>query len=187
MIYFQLFLSFLQVGLFSIGGGYAAIPLIQNQVVGVHQWLTLKEFTDLITISGMTPGPIAINSATFVGLQIAGPLGAILATTACILPSIGIVSTLAYIYYRYQNISALQSILGCLRPAVVSLIATAGLSILSLVVFENNPISISNVDWLGVLLFAIALLILRKFKANPILIMSICGLIYLVAGILPIP
>ena len=73
MIYLQLFLSFLQIGAFSFGGGYAAMPLIQSQVVDLHGWLTMQEFTDLITISQMTPGPIAVNSATFVGIQIAGP------------------------------------------------------------------------------------------------------------------
>ena len=72
MIYIQLFFSFLQVGLFSFGGGYAAMPLIQGQVVTMHQWLSMSEFTDLITISQMTPGPIAVNSATFVGNKIAG-------------------------------------------------------------------------------------------------------------------
>lgn len=87
MIYLQLFWSFLQIGLFSFGGGYAAMPLIQGQVVTSHGWLTMSEFTDLITISQMTPGPIAVNSATFVGLKIAGIPGAVVATVGCILPS----------------------------------------------------------------------------------------------------
>ena len=78
MIYLQLFLSFLQVGMFSFGGGYAALPLIQGQVVKTHSWLSMSEFTDLITISQMTPGPIAVNSATFVGEKIAGIPGALL-------------------------------------------------------------------------------------------------------------
>ena len=76
MIYIQLFLSFVQIGLFSVGGGYAAIPLIQSQVVETHGWLTMNEFTNLITIAEMTPGPIGVNSATFTGLQIAGIPGA---------------------------------------------------------------------------------------------------------------
>ena len=92
MIYLQLFLSFLQIGAFSFGGGYAAMPLIQAQVVDLHHWLSLGEFTDLVTISQMTPGPIAINSATFVGLKIAGFSGALCATFGCILPSCIIVS-----------------------------------------------------------------------------------------------
>ena len=82
MIYLQLFLSFLQIGLFSFGGGYAAMPLIQGQVVTLHGWLTMSEFTDLITISQMTPGPIAVNSATFVGMKIAGIPGAVVAMIA---------------------------------------------------------------------------------------------------------
>ena len=76
MIYLQLFISFLQIGMFSFGGGYAAMPLIQGQVVTLHHWLSMEEFTDLITISQMTPGPIAVNSATFVGIKIAGIPGA---------------------------------------------------------------------------------------------------------------
>lgn len=96
MNYWQLFWSFLQVGFFSIGGGYAAMPLIQTQVVISHNWLTMSEFTDLITIAEMTPGPIAVNSATFVGTHIAGLLGAVVSTFGCILPSCVIVSLLAY-------------------------------------------------------------------------------------------
>ena len=80
MIYFQLFLSFFQIGLFSFGGGYAAMPLIQGQVVQGYGWLSMSEFTDLITLSQMTPGPIAVNSATFVGSKIAGIPGALAAT-----------------------------------------------------------------------------------------------------------
>ena len=87
MIHLELFWSFFQIGLFSIGGGYAAMPLIQHQVVELHPWLTLEQFSDIITISQMTPGPIAINSATFVGLQLGGLPGALVATAGCVLPS----------------------------------------------------------------------------------------------------
>lgn len=87
MILIQLFLRFLQIGAFSFGGSYAAMPLIQSQIVDLNHWLDFSEFTDLITISQMTPGPIAINSATFVGIKIAGILGAIVATIGCVLPS----------------------------------------------------------------------------------------------------
>ena len=103
MIYIQLFLSFLQVGALSFGGGYAAMPLIQEQVVNLHSWLSMSEFTNLITIAEMTPGPIAVNSATFVGMQIAGILGAVIATLGCILPSCIIVTLLAYVYMKYRN------------------------------------------------------------------------------------
>ena len=95
MIWLQLFFSFLQIGLFSFGGGYAAMPLIQEQIVNIHGWLDMDQFTDLITISQMTPGPIAINSATFVGIRIGGIPGALVATLGCFLPSCFIVTLLA--------------------------------------------------------------------------------------------
>ena len=148
MIYIQLFLSFLQVGALSFGGGYAAMPLIQEQVVNLHSWLSMSEFTNLITIAEMTPGPIAVNSATFVGIRIAGLPGAVAATWGCIFPSCIIVSLLAYIYYRYKNVSTLQSVLSSLRPTVVALIASAGLSILKTVVFAGKASGIAFIFFL---------------------------------------
>lgn len=103
MIYLQLFLSFLQIGAFSFGGGYAAMPLIQEQVITLHNWLTFDTFANLVTIAEMTPGPIAVNAATFVGTQVAGPLGAIVATIGCILPSCIFVTLLAFIYGKYKK------------------------------------------------------------------------------------
>ena len=175
MIYLQLFLSFLQVGMFSVGGGYAAMPLIQRQVVQGHGWLSMSEFTDLITISQMTPGPIAVNSATFVGLRIAQVPGAIIATLGCITPALFFVSLLSYIYRKYKDISLLQSVLACLRPVIVALIFGAGLSILSMVVFGESAKTLANVDWIGIGSFASAFFVLRKLKWNPILTMCLCG------------
>jgi chromate transporter len=168
MIYLELFLSFLQVGLFSIGGGYAAIRLIQEQVVVQHAWLTLQEFTDLVTIAEMTPGPLAINGATFVGINIAGIPGAIIATLGCITPSILIVSLLAYIYRRYHDISVLKNVLGCLRPAIVALIAGAILTILNVVLFQGNTPALAGVDWIGAVSFLVAFIVLRRYKTSPI-------------------
>lgn len=179
MIYLQLFLSFMQVGLFSIGGGYAAMPLIQSQVVSGHGWLTMSEFTDLITIAEMTPGPIAVNSATFVGIRIGGIPGAVVATLGCIFPSLFLVSLLAFLYYRYKGVSALQSVLSSLRPAVVALIASAGISILLLVVFGGAQMCLGNVNWIGAVIFLTAFIVLRKWKCNPILVMALCGVVYL--------
>lgn len=132
MIYLKLFLSFFQIGLFSFGGGYAALPLIEEQVVVQNGWLSMTGFTDIITISQMTPGPIAINAATFVGMQIAGLLGAIIATMGCVSPSCIIVLTLAFLYQRYKELPIIKGILFGLRPAVVALIASAGVSIICL-------------------------------------------------------
>ena len=109
MIYIELFLCFVQIGLFSIGGGYAAMPLIREQVVEMRGWLTMTQFGDVMTISEMTPGPIAINSATFVGIQVAGVPGAIFATLGCIFPSLIIVLGLAFVYYRFKNLNIVNS------------------------------------------------------------------------------
>ena len=175
MIYLQLFLSFLQVGMFSVGGGYEDMTLIHSQVVEQHGWLKLQEFTDIITIEEMTPGPIAVNSATFVGLRIAQVPGAIIATLGCITPALFFVSLLSYIYRKYKDISLLQSVLACLRPVIVALIFGAGLSILSMVVFGESAKTLANVDWIGIGSFASAFFVLRKLKWNPILTMCLCG------------
>lgn len=181
-----LFLSFIQVGLFSVGGGYAAIPLIQNQIVNVHGLMTLPEFADLITIAEMTPGPISINSATFVGTRLAGLSGALICTLGCIIPSFIICLTLAHYYYKYRNFSGVQTILSSLRPAVVALISSAGLSILTLAIFqaEKHDIVLSNFRIIEFLLFIGGLIALRKFKANPILIIFGSGLIGTIAYML---
>jgi chromate transporter len=184
MIYLSLFISFIQVGMFSFGGGYAAMPLIQQQVVEVHKWLTMSQFTDLITISAMTPGPIAVNSATFVGIRIAGFWGAVIATFGCILPSCFIVSVLAFIYRKYKNASEFGNVMSCLRPVVVALIASAGISILKTALFSENSVKLSNMDIINGIIFVAALIILRKFKCNPILIMSLCGVAGLCANLL---
>ena len=178
MIYVQLFLSFLQIGMFSFGGGYAAMPLIQGQVVTGHGWLTMSEFTDLITISQMTPGPIAVNSATFVGLKIAGIPGAIVATAGCILPSCIIVTILAKLYLKYRTMDLLQSVLKSLRPAVVAMIASAGISILKNAFWgSGETISLTGTEWSMVVIFGICVLLLRKTKMNPIWVMVLAGIL----------
>ena len=123
MNYFDLFLGFVQVGLFSVGGGYAAIPLIRDQAL-TRGWLTMSEFTDLVTIAEMTPGPIALNAATFVGVRTGGVLGALIASVSVILPSLVIVTLLAYIYQKYRKTDTMQILLSGVRPAVVALIGS---------------------------------------------------------------
>ena len=186
MIYLQLFLSFLQIGAFSFGGGYAAMPLIQNQVVDLHHWLSLSECTDLVTISQMTPGPIAVNSATFVGIKIAGIPGAIVATLGCILPACIIVTIIAWLYLKYRNMKSLQVVLSTLRPAVVSLIATAGLTIIISAIFGELGISINTIKIQMVVIFGICMFLLMKWKMNPIFVMVLAGILnviqYFVVG-----
>ena len=189
MLLLKLFFSFIQVGLFSVGGGYAAIPLIQDQIVNVHGLMTIEEFSDLITVAEMTPGPISINSSTFVGMRLAGVGGVLLCTIGCIIPSFCICLTLAHFYYKYRTVGGVQTVLAALRPAVVSLIASAGLSILMLGLFQADlfSASIENIRFVELGLFAVSLFLLRKFKANAISIILGSGvvgtLIYVIMGI----
>jgi len=184
MIYLKLFWAFFQIGLFSIGGGYAAMPLIQDQVVDIYGWLNLNEFADIITISQMTPGPIAINSATFVGIRIAGIWGAIVATFGCILPSCSIVLLLAVLYRKYSNLKYVQGVLWGLHPAVVGMIASAGMTIIIHALWNGNAASfaINSIDYIAVFLIVVCMIVLKKAKLNPIFIMlgagAIGGLIY---------
>lgn len=178
MIYLELFWSFLKIGLFSFGGGYAAMPLIQEQVVSSHDWLSMAEFTDLITISQMTPGPIAINSATFVGIKIAGIPGALVSTIGCILPSCIIVMLIAKLYLKYRTVNMLQSVLNSLRPAVVAMIASAGISVLITAFWGSAElISLAGTNWILVIIFAACIVLLRKFRMNPILVMVLAGVV----------
>ena len=177
MIYLELLWSFFQIGLFSIGGGYAAMPLIQNQVVDIHPWLTMTQFADIMTIAEMTPGPIAINSATFVGIQVAGLPGAIVATAGCVFPSCVIVMSLAYIYYRFRGLNMVQGILAGLRPAVIAMIASAGISLLIMAVYGQRvlPEDLMSFDAIAVMIFLIGIIALRVWKPNPLWIMAGSG------------
>ena len=172
MLLIKLFFAFIQVGLFSVGGGYAAIPLIQEQIVNLHRLMTMEEFSDLITVAEMTPGPISINSATFVGMRIAGIPGVLLCTIGCIIPSFCICLILAHFHYKYRTVSGVQIVPGAMRPAVVALIASAGASILMLGLFQAElaDVAIRNIRLVELGIFATALFLLRKYKINAITI-----------------
>ena len=179
MLLLKLFFSFIQVGLFSVGGGYAASPLIQEQIVNIHGLMTLEEFSDLITVAEMTPGPISINSATFVGMRIAGIPGVLICTIGCILPSFCICLTLAYFYYKYRSMQGVQIVLGAMRPAVVALIGSAGASILMLGLFqaEIGNIVLRDIRVVELVIFGAALFLLRKFKINAVTIILGSGVV----------
>ena len=188
MIYLKLFWAFFQIGLFSFGGGYAAVPLIQSQIVETNHWMEMSQFADLITIAEMTPGPIIVNSATFVGQQIAGLLGAIICTLGSVMPSLLIVLLLSWMYMKFRNLSTVQGILTGLRPAIVALIASAGLSLLVLALFNSSlsEILLSQIEMsksvlqdfrvVEGLLFVVSLFLLRKYKVNPIVIIFGSGI-----------
>ncbi len=181
MIYFQLFFAFLQIGAFSFGGGYAAMPLIQNQVINKYGWLSTSDFSDLVTISQMTPGPIAVNAATFVGNQVAGIPGAIVSTLGVILPSCIFVTLLAWLYVKYKNLKPLQEVLSALAPAVIAMIFTAGLTILVPTVVPSGFANIAtDVNIRAFVLFLVAFFVLQKYKTDPILVMVGCGVAELI-------
>lgn len=178
----KLFISFLKIGLFSFGGGYAALALIQQEVVVENSWLAIGEFNDLITISQMTPGPIALNSATFVGQRVAGFPGSLAATIGCILPSAIIVGALSYFYKKYKDLDTITEVLQFLRPAIVVMILIAGLDILKTALFDINPVAFENLDIKMLALFLAAFIIMQKKDYDPIKVMLASGAVYLVLG-----
>lgn len=174
-----LFISFLQIGLFSIGGGYAIIPLIQEQVVNSHNWLTLQEFTDIITISQMTPGPLAVNTASFVGLRISGIPGAVVATLGSILFGF-IISIILYNFFKkHKDIDSVSNILKGLRSSSIGLIASSASTIILIALFGSSSVDVRavGINITALIVFVISLFLLRKYKINPILIMILTGFI----------
>ncbi len=187
MIYWELFWSFVKVGLFCVGGGYASMPLIQAEVIENHAWLTMPQFIDIFTISQMTPGPIGINAATFVGTKVAGLPGAVAATVGFVFPSVFIVMALAYLFFRYGDIGPVRGILNGLRPAVVALICSAGMSFILLALWntETLPEDFTKVDLIGCIVLPVSLwCIMHKMSVIRLLCFSgVLGLVLGVAGI----
>ena len=177
MIYIQLFLSFLQIGLFSFGGGYAAMPLIQEQVVDNYHWLSMQEFTDIITISQMTPGPLAVNTSTFTGIRILGIPGAVLATFGCVISGFVICLCLYCFFSKYRSAGPVFTVLRGLRAASIGLIAASAGTILAMALAGSTVLGGFQipVNFIAVALFLLSLLLLRKFRLNPILVMAVSG------------
>ena len=169
MIFLQLFITFFVIGLFTIGGGYAMLSLIQDQVVNIQGWITEEQFTDIVAISQMTPGPIGINSATYIGYDviantgaphIMGILGSLAATAAVVLPSFLIVLALCKMYDKVRQNKTFQDVMAGLRPAVVGLIGAAAVIMIT---HETFP------DWKSWILFAAAFIATFWCKVHPIL------------------
>jgi chromate transporter len=185
----QLFLTFFLIGMFTFGGGYAMLSLIQAEVVVKHAWLSESMFADIVAISQMTPGPIGINCATYVGYDVLttsgaghlmGIVGSLTATLAIMLPSFIIVLLLVRFYNRVKGSPMFEGVMSVIRPAVVGLIGAAAIVLMFKVdwnglipsfqvVEENFP------DWKSWCLFAAAFLASFKFKVNPILLIVLSG------------
>jgi Chromate transport protein ChrA len=172
MIYLELFLSYVYIGAFSFGGGYTALTLMQEQMVNVKEWLTLSELADIITISEMTPGPLAINAATFVGMKMGSIPGAVAATLGFVFPAILFVLTLLYVYNKFFSTSLFQNIFSGIRPATIGFVLSAALSIVLLAVTNG---------FLSIIIFLVSFVLLRlqsKLKfISPIFIIILSGII----------
>lgn len=170
MVLLELFLSFLKIGAFSFGGGYAMLPLIQKEIIEVHGWMTSIEFIDILAVVEMTPGPVAINSATFLGYRVAGVLGSTVATLGVILPSIIIILIIAHFLSKFKDLKVVEYAFTGLRPVVLGLLISAGFT-----VSKGSIVDIKSF-LLGLLFFV--LVVFRKI--HPIIIIVGAGILGLI-------
>lgn len=166
----ELAVNFFQIGSFSIGGGYAIIALIEELLVNRYHWLSLKEYTDIITISQMTPGPLAINASSFTGLKIAGPLGAVVATFSCIITGFVISLSCYGFFCCHRNCAVIMSVLQGLKAVATGLIGAAGAGILLLALTGHNHITaeINSFDGYALLIAVTSVVLLRRYRFNPV-------------------
>ena len=177
MLYLQLFYTFFKIGLFGFGGGYAMLSMIQGEVVTRYGWISTQEFTDIVAVSQMTPGPIGINSATYVGFTTTGSVwGAVTATTAVVLPSFILMLTISRFFLRYRHHPAVEAVFGGLRPAVVGLLAAAALVLMNADNF-GSPTDNLYQFVVSCLLFVAAFVGSRRWKLSPIGLIVAGGLI----------
>lgn len=180
MIYLQLFYTFFKIGLFGFGGGYAMLSMIQGEVVTRYAWVSSQEFTDIVAISQMTPGPIGINTATYVGFTSTGSVwGSVVATFAIVLPSFILMLTISKFFLKYQKHPVVESVFSGLRPAVVGLLASAALVLMNVENF-GSPATDTYTFVMSVTIFLIAFVATKRYKVNPILMIIACG----VAGLI---
>ncbi len=190
MIFLQLFWTFFKIGLFGFGGGYGMLSLIQMETVHDHHWLTSAEFTNIVAISQMTPGPIGINSATYCGFtavhntgmgNVMSVLGSVVATTSLVLPSFVLMILISKIFMRYMKTRVVQSVFEGLRPAVVGLLAAATIMLMDKENF-GSPVDTTWQFIISVLLFASTFYGTMFVKINPIKMIgyaAIAGLLLL--------
>ena len=173
-----LFFVFFKIGMFSFGGGYAILPLIQADVVDLHKWINVQQFTDIVAISQVTPGPISLNAATYVGYLIGNKAGfwdafimGPAATLGLILPSVIIMTIFSKFYLKFQDNKYMDNAFAGLKIVVVGLILAAAIMLID----KKNFI-----DWKSVTIFIISVALVLKWKMNPILLTVIAA----IAGII---
>ena len=182
MIYLELFWVFFLIGAFTFGGGYAMIAMIQQQVVS-RGWMGMEEIIDFVAIAESTPGPIAVNMATFVGTRMGGLLGAACATMGVVLPSFAVILIVARCYQAFRRSKWMQGIMSGLKPAVVGLIAGAAVTVAAAIFAPAS----GNTSWIWWVLLAVMLGVSFKWKKlHPIVIICICALVGILVGYLGI-
>lgn len=186
MIYFELFITFLTIGAFTFGGGYAMLPLIQNAVLE-KGWLAESDIVNFIAVSESTPGPFAINIATYVGMETAGILGAVCATMGVVVPSFVIILIVAKIYRQFQESKLVKGCMTGLRPTVIGLIGGAVLTIGQTVFFPNG-FALSSLDFytiiVSLIICLIGIFLIFKKKVHPIILIIISAALGVGAGYL---
>ena len=176
MIFLQLFYTFFKIGLFGFGGGYAMLSMIQGEVVTRYEWLSAQEFTDIVAISQMTPGPIGINCATYVGFTATGSVwGSVLATFAVMLPSFILMLTISKFFLKYQKHPVVEAVFSGLRPAVVGLLASAALVLMTQENF-SSPTEDLYTFIISCIIFIVAFVGTRRYNISPIAMIIGCGL-----------
>ena len=178
----DIFLSFIKIGLFAFGGAYAVLPLIEEQMVTNTKWMTFTEFSDLVAIDELTPGPIIINSSTFIGMKLGGVPGAIVATLACIVPGCILALVLIRLYRKYKEIPVISETIRVLKCMSVALIFSVLIKMFLNTVFAQGEYALSSVNYLSVVLIIVSFYVLRRYKTNPLLVMLVCGVITLLAS-----
>lgn len=180
MILLELFLVFVQIGALAFGGGYAVLPLIQKLVVEDRGWLSTAEMTDLVSLSQMTPGPIAINSATFVGTKMAGIPGAVVATVGNVIPQFILMMILSYFIFNDRKLPFIDKILSGLKPGIVGLIAVAAIKMTTSSLFGEKAVAMDNLVPVALITFVIGFIISLKSKTDVIHKIIIGGVIGIV-------
>ncbi|NLK21618.1 MAG: chromate transporter [Epulopiscium sp.] len=181
MIYLLLFLEFFKIGLFSIGGGLATLPFL-HQMVDKYNWITTYDLLNMIAVSESTPGPIGINTATFVGYKGGGILGSLVATLGIVAPSVIIIILIAHYYMRFSEHPYVRASLNGIRPAVVGLISAAGFEVAKLTLLNTEQLKVGSnllkiLNYKAIILFLIILYLIQKYKKHPILFIIISGFI----------
>ncbi|NLY10870.1 MAG: chromate transporter [Firmicutes bacterium] len=169
MVLLHIFLAFFKIGFFTIGGGYAMLPLIQYEIEK-YGWLTVQEFVDIVAIAEMTPGPIAINAATFVGFRNAGVIGSIVATLGVSLPSFIIIVALSKFWEKYKDHPVMVAIFSGIRPVMAGLIASAAIFIAKAALFSEPLLANSGlaIDFRSILIAIGVFVAVWRYKVDPI-------------------